>query len=525
MRFISVAILAIALNSFSQVEPCQDYTCDSLAVRAILDSNGLDEFDNIMERPCFGPPTLCVKVNNGRISTLRISDIDLKTLPPEIGQLTALQHLFLEGNQLTSLPPEIWQLTALIGLRLDDNQLTSLPPEIGQLTALEFFLLDNNQLTSLPPEIGQLTALTGLFLSGNLLTSLPPEITKLSMGWPPDPVTGLGIQNNMLCSLPDSIEAWIDEHAVPWEENWRETQKVDSLHYCDGSIDSVMNDYLAVRAILDSNGLHAFSVVAVTDTDATGRVVNFRLNDCQLTNLPPEIGQLTALETLQLSHNQLTSIPPEIGQLTALELLHLEYNQLTSLPAEIGQLTALTGLYLDGNQLTIFPPEIFQLSALSSLHLSNNQLTSLPSEIIQIPMLDWILVDSNYLCSLPDSIEAWLDTSSAALLWRETQDCGPCQDTNYLEYGTNEPCFTLNVYGYSTLENMDFKCIPFNHSLTITFPNFSDTKEVFIYTLKGALVKKFETSQNSITWNAKESGVYYIRAVVDGRAVFRKVVL
>ena len=30
----------------------------------------------------------------------------LTTLPPEIGQLTALQRLTVHGNQLTALPPE-----------------------------------------------------------------------------------------------------------------------------------------------------------------------------------------------------------------------------------------------------------------------------------------------------------------------------------------------------------------------------------------------------------------------------------
>jgi Leucine-rich repeat (LRR) protein len=32
-------------------------------------------------------------------------------LPPEIGQLTALQYLGLDGNQLIALPPEIGQLS------------------------------------------------------------------------------------------------------------------------------------------------------------------------------------------------------------------------------------------------------------------------------------------------------------------------------------------------------------------------------------------------------------------------------
>ena len=56
--------------------------------------------------------------------------------PAEIGKLTDLTHLRLNGNQLTALPPEIGNLTNLTELYVNDNQLTALPPEIGNLTNL-----------------------------------------------------------------------------------------------------------------------------------------------------------------------------------------------------------------------------------------------------------------------------------------------------------------------------------------------------------------------------------------------------
>ena len=99
-------------------------------------------------------------------------------LPPEIGQLTSLRQLTLNGNQLTALPPEIGQLTGLHTLILEGNRLTALPPEIGQLTGLHTLILEGNQLTALPPEIGQLTRLHTLILEGNQLTALPPEIAN-----------------------------------------------------------------------------------------------------------------------------------------------------------------------------------------------------------------------------------------------------------------------------------------------------------------------------------------------------------
>jgi len=72
----------------------------------------------------------------------------------------------------------------------------------------------------------------------------------------------------------------------------------------------------------------------------------------QLTSIPAEICNLTALRKLGLSNNNLTSIPPEIGNLIALEKLWIRKNQLAEISTEIRHLTALTHLNLSHNQLT-----------------------------------------------------------------------------------------------------------------------------------------------------------------------------
>src|SRR2546425_92775 len=63
-------------------------------------------------------------------SRLDLNGLGLTTLPPEIGQLTALTALYLHDNQLTTLPPEIGQLTALLALAISDNPL---PAELLKL--------------------------------------------------------------------------------------------------------------------------------------------------------------------------------------------------------------------------------------------------------------------------------------------------------------------------------------------------------------------------------------------------------
>jgi hypothetical protein len=208
-------------------------------------------------------------------NSLDLIGLDLTALPPEIGRLTALQHLYLAGNRLTALPPEIGRLTALEGLNLSGNRLTTLPPEIGQLTALQHLDLSGNRLTTLPPEIGRLAALQRLDLAGNRLTTLPPEIGQLSA------LKVLDLAANRLTALPPEIG------------------QLTALEYFD----------------LDGNRLTALP----PEIGQLTALEYFDLSGNRLTALPPEIGQLTALQSLGLSENQLTALPAELGSLRALE--------------------------------------------------------------------------------------------------------------------------------------------------------------------------------------------------------------
>ncbi|MBI3822971.1 MAG: TIR domain-containing protein [Planctomycetes bacterium] len=132
---------------------------------------------------------------------------------------------------------------------------------------------------------------------------------------------------------------------------------------------------------------------------------NLDLSKLDLKTVPPEIGQLTALLTLELYSNQLTWLPPEIGQLKALKILHLGYNCFTVLPPQIGQLAALTHLFPHNNKLKALPPEIGQLTALTSLYLHDNQLISLPEEIGRLTELETLVLESNALREVPESMK------------------------------------------------------------------------------------------------------------------------
>ena len=86
----------------------------------------------------------------------------------------------------------------------------SIPPEIGDLTNLRHLYLYNNQLTgSIPSEIGNLTNLTRLYLENNQLTEVIPEgICNLDIDW----INNFFISDNQLCPpYPYCIEDYIGE--------------------------------------------------------------------------------------------------------------------------------------------------------------------------------------------------------------------------------------------------------------------------------------------------------------------------
>ena len=135
--------------------------------------------------------------------------------------------------------------------------------------------------------------------------------------------------------------------------------------------------------------------------------------------IPPELGLLTELRTLELRNHQLTGpIPPTLGRLAHLQQLDLGNNQLTGpIPPELGRLAHLQRLDLSSNQLTgTIPPELGQLAELQRLSLSSNQLTgTIPPELGQLAHLRSLGLDTNQFTGpLPtfldrEGIAIWLD--------------------------------------------------------------------------------------------------------------------
>ncbi|MBN1982732.1 MAG: leucine-rich repeat domain-containing protein [Chitinivibrionales bacterium] len=167
----------------------QTYKDDSLAVRAILDSN---KFSTIAV-------TDVTLTDSNRITGLYVFFEDMSVLPSQIGKLTRLKVLYLMSNSLTEIPAEIGYLTNLEELWLGYNFLLSLPFEIGSLTRLKILDLSNNSLDSIPQEIGYCTRIDSININNNSMKFLPESLGKLTE------LKSLSCSNNSLPSLPEAF--------------------------------------------------------------------------------------------------------------------------------------------------------------------------------------------------------------------------------------------------------------------------------------------------------------------------------
>ena len=147
-------------------------------------------------------------------------------------------------------------------------------------------------------------------------------------------------------------------------------------------------------------------------TDRLGRVVRLHMSEwvsqerSWISNnlsgsIPAELGGLSSLLSLRLSHNDLTgSMPPELGNLANLTSLELEANRLTgSIPTELGNLGNLRLLKLSGNNLSgPIPSQLGNLANLTWLSLHSGGLSgAIPPELGNLGELTFLRLSSNNL--------------------------------------------------------------------------------------------------------------------------------
>lgn len=174
-------------------------------------------------------------------------------------------------------------------------------------------------------------------------------------------------------------------------------------------------DSLAVRVLLDENGLDTVSVAAVTHSDSENRIISLDLSGRKILKLSAEIGSITRLKSLVLNNNLLDSLPPELWRLSYLVTLDLSNNHLGHLDSKISGLKNLLFLSVRGNGLTSLPLSLFDLQQLENLLLSKNLLDTLPEEVSNLLFLKYLNVSENQLRTIPLNVAAMAQLDSLDL--------------------------------------------------------------------------------------------------------------
>ncbi|RPJ53538.1 MAG: hypothetical protein EHM23_30755 [Acidobacteria bacterium] len=292
---------------------------------------------------------------------LSVRYLDSEELSAEVGDMANLRELRLTDCSLRSLPATLPRLTKLELLDLRFNSFREIPALIGQITNLQSLVLIGNPLQGpIPASFGNLTQLKELILMENLETGhrlsglLPPELGNMAS------LETLILEGNFTGPIPAQFGDLI-------------SLKVLNLY---GQFTDVPAEIGRLRNLVDLK--------------IRGSREPLYYQKAPFKKIPAEIGGLANLTSLHLVGSA-TEIPPELGNLTALTDLWLTVDSPAPIPKELGNLKALLSLRLNGGLTGVIPAWICDLLDLRTLDLSDNQLEGkIPVELAGLSSV-WVL--------------------------------------------------------------------------------------------------------------------------------------
>ena len=162
---------------------------------------------------------------------------------------------------------------------------------------------------------------------------------------------------------------------------------------------------------------------------------------CGLTSLPHNMGQLTMLQHLDLSHNYLQHLCDSFSSLINLKYLNLSYNPFVALHKELPfkSFTNIITLMLQGTNLSLLPSLVSHMTEMEVLDIKHNSVSHLPKQLCDLHKLRYLDTRFSPLVSPPvevceggiDAIRSYFHSlSSSVPVKRQRMKmlvCGKCQ--------------------------------------------------------------------------------------------------
>ncbi|KAG7944326.1 hypothetical protein I3843_15G094500 [Carya illinoinensis] len=303
-----------------------------------------------------------------------------------MGNMTSLTGIVLKKNQLEGLiPVELCNLKLLLFLDLSQNNLAGSIPSCFNWSEIRHVHLNKNGLTgpitnafkgcsnlvtlnlrdnyligNIPDWIGNLSSLSILLLKSNYLQGkIPIQICFL------EKLSLLDLSNN---SFSGQIPHCLSN--ITFESSYKKS--VTSSFYAN-YLNSLEMSFLQfamiknkVRMFVFDDQYHMLPMVEVlqeVEFSTKNRVFSFKGD------------MLNYMSGIDLSCNKLEGeIPPELGDLSRIRTLNLSFNNLTgSIPTQFSKLNQIESLDLSNNNLDgIIPPQLIELNFLAVFNVAHN---------------------------------------------------------------------------------------------------------------------------------------------------------
>lgn len=245
------------------------------------------------------------------------------------GNLTLLESISLDVNQLTDLCPAVSSWTQMKRFSAQDNSISVIPDEAAAWKEAVYVNFKNNKIKQLQGSlVNAWCKLERLYLGANLIAEMPSEIGN----------------------CPSLVELDLSANAIEIVPvNLALCQNLELLHLGNNKITEIPPE--------------VFSSLT--------KLRELQLYKNKITILPPEIGNLQSIERLSVASNNIKAVPEEIGTCVTLKELYLSNNaKLSFFPSSAGHLRLLQELKLyKCPALKQVPTTLLEMTSLRELDL------------------------------------------------------------------------------------------------------------------------------------------------------------
>ena len=243
---------------------------------------------------------------HNRLTLLNLKGcVNVKTLPSKF-EMESLEVLILSGCSKLKKVPEFGEnMQCLLKLYLGGTAITKLPTSIGHLTSLVLLnVRDCKSLTCLPSCIFNLKLLKDVNISGcSKLERLPKNVGNA------ESVEELDVSGTAIREVPSSI-------------GLLKNLKVLSFNGCKGL--SSFNSTSWYDLLPFSSRPKIANPMSFSSISGLCSLTELKPKDCNLKEIPNDIGRLFSLEGIDLSENSFVCLPDSINQLSKLERMYLK---------------------------------------------------------------------------------------------------------------------------------------------------------------------------------------------------------